>query len=111
MPDGEALIAGAEVGLGFEVVEDGAEAGVGGERVVVAEVIGEEPIAEGEGAEEDDLETAGGGDGDPEEGPAVGGGEGEAALGNADELVKVRHTTTGFSMGKMGFRVRKSGTD
>ena len=84
-PDGEALVGVVVVGLGFQVIEDGVEGARGRQRFVLGEECMEEPLAVGAGADGEDVETLGGGGIETNEGLAVGGGEGSAALGNGDE--------------------------
>ena len=74
-------------GLGFEVTADGVELLVGGDdALVLAGGHHEEPVAELSGA--DGERAARGADGDVDEGAAVGGGEGDGAVGDAEELVE-----------------------
>jgi hypothetical protein len=91
-PDGEVLVLGVVVGLGFEVIEDGVEGTGGGEGVVLDVELMEEPLAIGAGADGEDVESSGGEGMEANEGLAVGGGEGKAAAGDVDEGSEgVRH--------------------
>jgi len=77
-PDGEGLVFTGIVGLGFEVIEDGAEGLGGGERIELGEDVIEEPVAEGGRADGQDEEAAGGGLVETDEGLAVRGRERDA---------------------------------
>ena len=81
----EALVVGVPGGAGFEVGEDEGE-GVGGRgEVEVVGAGGVEPVAEGVRADGEDLVATGGGDGNPEEGLALVGREGEAGFEDGKE--------------------------
>ena len=80
------------VGLGFEEVEEGVEGVGGGDGFVLVEEAVEEPIAEGGGAYGEDVEAAGGWDGEANEGLAVGGG-GDARAGDMEDGWQVHGST------------------
>jgi len=80
--DGLALAGFVEVGLGFEVVENGVEFAGGGQGVELGVAPVKEPVAEGAGADGHNAAASVGVEAD--ECLAVGGGEGLAALGEAD---------------------------
>ena len=82
--DGKAGVVAVLVGLGLEVIEDGVEGVGGGEGVVLAVELIEEPIAVGAGADGEDVESAGE-SGKANEGLAVAGGEGDALAGDGEE--------------------------
>jgi hypothetical protein len=100
-------IAGGE---GFDVAEDGGEGVGGGDGFVGGERLGEEPVAEGRGAN-GEGEEAGRVGGDGEEGASADGAESGAALGDAEEGVEGRgsagfgwdvHLRFGYSTGAEG---------
>jgi hypothetical protein len=66
------------------VIEDGVEGVGGGEGIVLAVELIEEPIAVGAGADGEDVESAGEG-GQANERLAVAGGESDALPGNGEE--------------------------
>jgi hypothetical protein len=84
-PDGEALVLEVVVGLGFQVIEERVEGAGGWQCFELGEEFMEEPLAVGAGADGEDVETFGGGGIEANEGLAVGGGEGNAAVGDGDE--------------------------
>jgi hypothetical protein len=77
-------------GLGFEVMEDGAEGLGGGDGVELGEALGEEALAEGAGADGEGVIAAVGLGGDLYECASVDAGEGGAALGDAEEALEGR---------------------
>jgi len=82
--DGGALVGLVEVGLGFEVVEDGVEFAGGGQGVELGVASVKEPVAEAGGA--DGHRAAASVIVETDEGLAVGSGEGFAAAGEVDHL-------------------------
>jgi hypothetical protein len=100
---GDADVAGVGIarGLGFEVMEDGAEGVGGGDGVVRGEGLVEEPLAEGAGADGEGAIAAEGLGGNPHECASADGGEGDAALGDAEEGVEAGGAA-GFGWGMHG---------
>jgi len=92
-PHGEALVVAGLVGLGFEVIQDGVEGVRGGDGIMFGEKLTKEPVAKGGRAGREDVETAGGGFVQADEGLAVTGREGDAAAGNAKEMRQRRSWT------------------
>src|ERR1019366_8298512 len=85
--DADMAALGIAGGLGFEVMEDGAEGVGGGDGVVEGEALVEDPLTEGAGANGKGEMAAGlGGNGD--EGASAEGSEGGAALGDGEEGVE-----------------------
>src|ERR1035441_6639930 len=82
--DGKALVDAVLVGLGVEVIEDGVEGVRGGDGIELIEESEEEPIAVFGGPDGEDEEATGGSV-EAHEGLPVGGGEGDALLGDGDE--------------------------
>ena len=78
--DADVEAGGVGGGLGFEVRTEGAEGVGGGDGLVEGVALGEEPIAEGGGADGEEAGAVEGGGGDLDEGEAVGGGEGEGVF-------------------------------
>jgi hypothetical protein len=79
-------------GAGFEEVEDVAEGVRGGERVAEGEVLVEEPVAEGGGAEGDGLEGVEVGEAREEgEGTVIGGGKDLDGIGDLQDVLGRRH--------------------
>jgi hypothetical protein len=100
---GDADVAGVGIagGLGFEVMEDGAEGVGGADGFVAGEGLVEEPLAEGAGADGEGAIAAEGLGGNPHEGASADGGEGDAALGDAEEGVEAGGAA-GFGWGMHG---------
>jgi len=90
--DREALAGVVEVGLGFEVIEDGVESAGGRQGAEFGVAFVEEPVAKGAGADGKDVAASGGVDGEADEcrapcnGVAVAGGEGFAASEEGDQV-------------------------